>query len=522
MINREKCYFCGLEAGGLPYRHKAEVGISCKRCGDYYIDDLLVECKDPSIKKFDAVLSGYTRWEKERGNPTPEIHAQNIDEITSNYKDLTIKEKVDRILLYYSGKSQEKGEYLNYDTKMDYPVAFSKGSDEFWYLLNEEARKTFGYIDIKARDILTITPKGWRKVDWLERVILADEKFKIECEKIMERISKIEADMKEQAGLEYGNRYSSVLARQICEVYLQGSLEKLDKKLETDKEIVIKTAIVSQSDDINFLIRRVNEQAEKEKKSIKESIALVYKDCHAENYFKVDLIGYMEKISRRIKEIEINLVSGKPSREEVSMGEDKESKMSESISSVANPKKIFVVHGRNEKARRAMFEFLRSIDIQPIEWGEAIKATGKGAPYIGEILNTAFSIAQAIIVLFTGDELVKLRGEYLLDDDPEYEKVLTPQARTNVIFEAGLAFGTHPDRTILVQLMKEKTKPFSDIYGRHFVKLSNETASRFELISKLKTAKCYVNFEHKKDWMTAGDFDGAVIEYRQSENNESK
>jgi predicted nucleotide-binding protein len=43
-----------------------------------------------------------------------------------------------------------------------------------------------------------------------------------------------------------------------------------------------------------------------------------------------------------------------------------------------DPTKVFVVHGRNEKARIAMFAFLRAIGLQPIEWSEAVSLTGTG------------------------------------------------------------------------------------------------------------------------------------------------
>ena len=48
-----------------------------------------------------------------------------------------------------------------------------------------------------------------------------------------------------------------------------------------------------------------------------------------------------------------------------------------------DPHKVFVVHGRNLKARDAMFIFLGAIGLDPIEWSEATKATGKPSPYIG-------------------------------------------------------------------------------------------------------------------------------------------
>ena len=43
-------------------------------------------------------------------------------------------------------------------------------------------------------------------------------------------------------------------------------------------------------------------------------------------------------------------------------------------------REVFVVHGRNQEARRAMFEFLRAIGLYPLEWIEAVRATGKPMP----------------------------------------------------------------------------------------------------------------------------------------------
>lgn len=167
------------------------------------------------------------------------------------------------------------------------------------------------------------------------------------------------------------------------------------------------------------------------------------------------------------------------------------------------PNAVFVVHGRDNSARNAMFSFLRVIGIKPIEWTSALGMSKKAAPYIGEILEAAFARARAIIVLMTPDDLAQLRPDLLQQSDKPYERVLTGQARPNVLFEAGMAFATHPDRTVIVQL--GNVREFSDVAGRHVVHMSNEYVRRQELVTKLKNAGCSVDTTGA-DWVQTGDF----------------
>ena len=165
--------------------------------------------------------------------------------------------------------------------------------------------------------------------------------------------------------------------------------------------------------------------------------------------------------------------------------------------------KVFVIHGRNLKARDSMFTFLRSIGLHPIEWSEAVLATSKGSPYVGEILDTAFSIAQAVLVLMTPDDEVRLREPFRELGDQTHETQFTPQARPNVLYEAGIAMGRFPNRTILVEL--GALRHISDIGGRHVIRLDNTTQRRQELALRLKACGCLVNLSGT-DWHTAGDF----------------
>jgi predicted nucleotide-binding protein len=166
-------------------------------------------------------------------------------------------------------------------------------------------------------------------------------------------------------------------------------------------------------------------------------------------------------------------------------------------------RKVFVVHGRDAKARISMFQFLRSIDLEPIEWSKAVQMTGKASPYVGEVLDAAFGAACAVVALFTPDDEGKLRADFINPNDPIHERNLTHQARQNVLFEAGMAMGRFPDRTIIVEL--GNLRPFSDIVGRHTIRLNNTTELRQDLAQRLKSAGCAVNLTGT-DWHTAGDF----------------
>jgi predicted nucleotide-binding protein len=171
----------------------------------------------------------------------------------------------------------------------------------------------------------------------------------------------------------------------------------------------------------------------------------------------------------------------------------------------AKDNSVFVVHGRNDKLRRSLFDFLRALGLKPLEWEKVVLMTKKSNPYIGEILDSTMAKVQAVLVLFSPDDEARLRPEFLTRRDGPNEKQLRGQPRPNVLFEAGLALGRHPDKTILVEV--GKLRKFSDIAGRHVVRLSNEYSKRNDLANRLENLGCKVD-RHGTDWTTAGDFTG--------------
>ena len=172
-------------------------------------------------------------------------------------------------------------------------------------------------------------------------------------------------------------------------------------------------------------------------------------------------------------------------------------------------KKVFVVYGRNERFRREMFTFLRAVGLDPMEWGQVLRSTQESTPYIGDALDQAFSKVQAAVVLLYGDDLARLGRTFLKPHDGPEERLLTPQARPNVLFEAGMAFGRSPRDVVIVAL--GTTRSFSDIVGRHLCRIDNTVAARQDLIERLEQAGCAVETKGKTDWHTAGDFDAASV-----------
>ena len=164
--------------------------------------------------------------------------------------------------------------------------------------------------------------------------------------------------------------------------------------------------------------------------------------------------------------------------------------------------KVWVVYGRDEKRRDAVFTFLRSLGLRPIEWTSALAATKKGSPQVFEAVDTGFEDSGATVVLLTPDDEARLKREFLKKGDPAHEKNLTGQPRQNVLFEAGIAFGRNPNKSILVEV--GTLRPISDLVGRHTVRLSNAMTIRQQFVVKLRAVGCPVD-DTGTDWHTAGD-----------------
>ncbi|MFF5295258.1 CATRA conflict system CASPASE/TPR repeat-associated protein [Paractinoplanes globisporus] len=110
---------------------------------------------------------------------------------------------------------------------------------------------------------------------------------------------------------------------------------------------------------------------------------------------------------------------------------------------------IFVIHGRDQRARADMFGLLRALDLHPLDWEEIVARTGKPAPYRDEVLAAGFAAGPGALVL------------------------LRPDEGSEVLMRTGRALALEPDRTILTEV--GPVGPIPDLDGRETVRLDADS-----------------------------------------------
>jgi hypothetical protein len=153
--------------------------------------------------------------------------------------------------------------------------------------------------------------------------------------------------------------------------------------------------------------------------------------------------------------------------------------------------RVFLVYGRNRTAHTLLSDLLQQFGLSVLDWEGAVALTGKASPHAREVIAAALDHVGAVVVLMTGDEDARLRSEFCAPHELRTEGELNSQSRPNVIFEAGMAFGLFPTRTIVVQL--GRLRIISDIAGVQYVPLDESAESRRALANRLRTAGCAID-----------------------------
>lgn len=164
---------------------------------------------------------------------------------------------------------------------------------------------------------------------------------------------------------------------------------------------------------------------------------------------------------------------------------------------------VFVIHGRDSALTTSVYQVIRSLGLTVLEWNDAVKKASKNDPnpVVSDIVHKVMEDAGALVVLFSPDDEVKLKDHFCGKEEKHSEGKLRGQARPNVLFESGLALGLHPRKTLLVQV--GDIKPFSDVGGKHIIRLRDSIQSRNEFANKLEGILGAVN-KTGNDWQKVG------------------
>ncbi|MFF5078267.1 TIR domain-containing protein [Actinoplanes sp. NPDC000266] len=157
---------------------------------------------------------------------------------------------------------------------------------------------------------------------------------------------------------------------------------------------------------------------------------------------------------------------------------------------------VFVIYGRDDEARKAVFDYLLALRLNPLEWEELVAATRSTAPSLADVVRKAPLRARAVVALLTPDDVVHLHPALRGDGDTAAERLISCQARPNVFLELGIALATHPSSTIVLQagLMRET----ADLAGLNYIRLDDTPRWRHKVAERLQSAGCPVNLSG--DW----------------------
>jgi hypothetical protein len=151
----------------------------------------------------------------------------------------------------------------------------------------------------------------------------------------------------------------------------------------------------------------------------------------------------------------------------------------------------------------AVFDFLRSLGLRPLEWEELVHATGKIAPFLGETVRVGLDMATAVVVLLTPEDVVHLHLDLHERGDGTAETSDSLQARPNVLLELGMAMAAKPDATLILIAGEHRT--VTDLGGMSYVTLSGDLECRTRIANRLRVAGCAVS-PVGTDWLNAGNF----------------
>lgn len=242
----------------------------------------------------------------------------------------------------------------------------------------------------------------------------------------------------------------------------------------------------SESDRIDNVLRTFMDRRYGERKEsvLARFLELVAKPYPSQDSGKVELLQIVQEIRRQAAISDFDNARQMPE--------------------VEQSKRVLVVRGQNEAIGVEMFEFLDGANLSMITWSQLEASKGKEGASIDEIFQTAFAMAQAVIVVFTGDYMAKPKNASAVRGDTINGIGLQFHPDPGILFKAGIAFLMEKRRTILVAL--GNVKVFDPLLERHVIRLDDTDQSRRRLYKALIDASCEIT---SNQWMVRGHFNNS-------------
>jgi len=169
MSPESTCVLCGQKTKEIRIIKAPDLySIECDICGRYVIDHLTEEGFKHLAKEDRAMISAFTRELSEFSSPPPELHLldneRQTERIIERYRNKTIVEKLNKLILYLGRKSHFFGEKLKIYGENAYPITYSKDKEEFDNIF--EHAKKIGLIEMPTSGgNAVLSWKGWEKFD---------------------------------------------------------------------------------------------------------------------------------------------------------------------------------------------------------------------------------------------------------------------------------------------------------------------------------------------------------------------
>ena len=164
----------------------------------------------------------------------------------------------------------------------------------------------------------------------------------------------------------------------------------------------------------------------------------------------------------------------------------------ESMTVPAQPpprRNVFVVHGHDQAAVDDLFSFLSGSGLTPVSWDHAKSMARPGLKTNADVVRAAIEGGEAIVVLFTPDEIARRSPHLGGKPDERY------QPRPNVLLETGWAIGEHSKKTVIVEA--GMVNRVSDIDGVQCIRMSDHT-SLAALATELRHIGCDVDTRNSR------------------------